>query len=93
MRVVERLTVRGGQGGQRSGELSTGRRMDPLQEPPVRGGRERERLIGKTLREDAEQRTDGEVLVDDDHRGAGGSVVVFVGTTAEQRIRSADLGQ
>ena len=59
----------------------------------MRRGGECERLVWKGLGQVAEQRSNGEVLVDDDHRLGERSVVVRRRTATEQEIRIADRRQ
>ncbi len=88
----QRFPIRVRQRSERLRQLSARRGMDPLQQSPVSRGRDRERFIGKTVREHAEQGSDGEVLVDDDH-GVGRSVVVLVRPATQHGVRSTDLRQ
>lgn len=91
MREPQRLPVRSRQRGQRLRELTTGGRMDPLQETPVRRGRDRERLVRDCVGKEPKERSDGEVFVDDDHGNTYRSGVDVVGTATEERVRIADL--
>jgi hypothetical protein len=67
--------------------------VDPLEDPPMSRGREREGLVGKVGGEETRQRADRQVLVDDDHDKPGRSVVQVVGPAAEQRIGVTDGSQ
>ena len=93
VREAKGFPIRRWQRGERLRQLAARRGMDPLQQSPMGCGRDRQRLVGKPIGEQAEQGPDGEVLVDDDHSTRCRSVVVFVWPAAEQGVRSADLRQ
>lgn len=67
--------------------------MDPLEDPPVRRRRESQRLVGKVGGEEAGERPDRQVLVDDDHDELGRSVAGVVRSASEERVGSTDGSQ
>lgn len=73
--------------------LTTARGVDPLEKPPVRRSGKSQRLIWQAVRQITEQRSDGEVLVNDDHTLAERSIVFGRVDATEEWIRIADRRQ
>lgn len=94
VRVAQGSTVGSREAGEHLRELAAPRGVETLEEPPVPGRREGERLGVERVGAVAEQGAHGEVLIDHDHRfGPVSVVVVGVGTARKDGVGVADLGQ